>query len=402
MSKGVILLVSPSFPPMEGGVAMATYEMARDLQCLGWDIHVLTPESGLPPDSSLPDPCSVTRISFVSSHETRHRIDACLEHIHPSLVIFHSWQDWHLDYMAALCRERNIPMIIRSHGCHTDFHSFFRIQYPPFFGIKKWITSFPTIRRNVNKITGHLHLVCLDDHGSLFKGYDYYYAKKRGMPNFTVIPNTFLPLQPSSFSFRKKYHLEHSLLFSCPASASVRKNQKAFIRHVKKSNIKGIQFIFLVPQYKSYAEQKEKEADGDPAYRFFYGLPRHEVQAAIIESNAVFLYSIQEQQPLTLLEAMSCGVPWIAPDVGGISTLQGGIVLKKRNTRNLQQALLQMTQENTRKILSLAGKQFWCHRYSPKVVYQQWEILFNDLLKKNRVSTCSRSESADIHSPFKT
>lgn len=76
---------------MEGGVAMATYEMARDLQCLGWDIHVLTPESGLPPDSSLPDPCSVTRISFVSSHETRHRIDACLEHIHPSLVIFHSW-----------------------------------------------------------------------------------------------------------------------------------------------------------------------------------------------------------------------------------------------------------------------------------------------------------------------
>ena len=153
---------------------MATYEMARDLQCLGWDIHVLTPESGIPPDSSLPDPCSVTRISFVSSHETRHRIDACLEHIHPSLVIFHSWQDWHRDYMAALCRERNIPMVIRSHGCHTDFHSFFRIQYPPFFGIKKWITSFPTIRRNVNKITGHLHLVCLDDHGSLFKGYDYY------------------------------------------------------------------------------------------------------------------------------------------------------------------------------------------------------------------------------------
>ena len=148
------------------------------------------------------------------------------------------------------------------------------------------------------------------------------------MPNFTVIPNTFLPLQPSSFSFREKYHLEHSLLFSCPASASVRKNQKAFIRHVKKSNIKGIQFIFLVPQYNSYAEQMEKEADGDPAFRFFYGLPRHEVQAAIIESNAVFLYSIQEQQPLTLLEAMSCGIPWIAPDVGGISTLQGGIVLK--------------------------------------------------------------------------
>lgn len=42
-----------------------------------------------------------------------------------------------------------------------------------------------------------------------------------------------------------------------------------------------------------------------------------------MESDAVFLYSYQEQQPLSILEAMSCGVPWFAPDAGALSTLEG-------------------------------------------------------------------------------
>lgn len=72
----------------------------------------------------------------------------------------------------------------------------------------------------------------------------------------------------------------------------------------------------------------EQAIGDDPRFRILYRLPRPEVEAAITESNAVFLYSFQEQQPLSILEAMSCGVPWFAPDAGALSTLEGGIVLK--------------------------------------------------------------------------
>lgn len=68
----------------------------------------------------------------------------------------------------------------------------------------------------------------------------------------------------------------------------------------------------------------EQAIGDDPRFRILYRLPRLEVEAAIMESNAVFLYSYQEQQPLSILEAMSCGVPWFAPDAGALSTLEGG------------------------------------------------------------------------------
>ena len=58
-----------------------------------------------------------------------------------------------------------------------------------------------------------------------------------------------------------------------------------------------------------------------------------------MESDAVFLYSYQEQQPLSILEAMSCGVPWFAPDAGALSTLEGGIVLKNTSPSVLEKAV---------------------------------------------------------------
>lgn len=108
----------------------------------------------------------------------------------------------------------------------------------------------------------------------------------------------------------------------------MRKRQLLFIRHVKRSRLRHIIFLFLIPQRNAYAEQMEQAIGDDPRFRILYRLPRLEVEAAITESNAVFLYSYQEQQPLSILEAMSCGVPWFAPDAGALSTLEGGIVLK--------------------------------------------------------------------------
>ena len=50
MSKGRILIVTYVFPPEEGGVGMAAYEMACSLSSLGWDIHVLTRPLDSPED----------------------------------------------------------------------------------------------------------------------------------------------------------------------------------------------------------------------------------------------------------------------------------------------------------------------------------------------------------------
>lgn len=155
----------------------------------------------------------------------------------------------------------------------------------------------------------------------------------------------------------------------------MRKRQLLFIRHVKRTHLQQITFLFLIPQRNSYAEQMEQAIGDDPRFRILYRLPRPEVEAAITESNAVFLYSFQEQQPLSILEAMSCGVPWFAPDAGALSTLEGGIVLKNASPSALEKAVESLTDETTRETLGRKGLPQWEARYAPDAVDRKWEEL---------------------------
>ena len=112
-----------------------------------------------------------------------------------------------------------------------------------------------------------------------------------------------------------------------------------------------------------------------PRFRILYRLPRLEVEAAIMESDAVFLYSYQEQQPLSILEAMSCGVPWFAPDVGAICTLEGGIVLRNASPSMLEKAVESLMDEKIRQKLGQEGLRQWESCYAPDVVDKEWEQL---------------------------
>lgn len=345
VSKGRVLIVTYVFPPEEGGVGMAAYEMACSLSSLDWDIHVLTRPLDSPeepfrsrpysPLTTLPD--TLTK----NSARLREYLDGFLKDFRPDVIIYHSWADWCREELLDAARDSGIPFFLRSHGAATNFRSFFRFNYPPFFGLKKWLRSFFQIRRNILNVCRKSplnRLVFLDPYGTLFKSFDYYCASRSKLAHYSCIPNTFPALKRTAPFFREKYGLSSAPVFTCPAGASMRKRQLLFIRHVKRSRLRHIIFLFLIPQRNAYAEQMEQAIGDDPRFRILYRLPRLEVEAAIMESDAVFLYSYQEQQPLSILEAMSCGVPWFAPDAGALSTLEGGIVLKNASPSALEGA----------------------------------------------------------------
>lgn len=395
MSKGRILIVAYTFPPGEGGVGMAAFEMAKGLSALKWDIHVLTLEQNLPDDPSRHGSWPVTSIPealTANSSRLKEYLEALLEKQKPDFIIYHSWSDWCRKELMDCAGARRIPFILRSHGTATNFSAFFRLRYPPFFGMKKWISSFLITRKSVlrtGKEAPLNRLVFLDSCATPFKGFDYYYASKLKLPNACCIPNTFPALKHAEPFFREKHGLANVSVFTCAASACTTKQQLSFIRHAKRLNLQNVIFLFLVPQRNKYAEQMEKAIGNDPRFRIFYNLPRYEVEAAISESDAIFLYSYQEQQPLCILEAMSCGIPWIAPDIGCISVLKGGIILKRRTPSCLKKALISLLEVETRKNLGTAGLQQWQQRYAPQVVYAQWEALLH---------AAKNSENVQAHS----
>lgn len=317
VSKGRVLIVTYVFPPEEGGVGMAAYEMACSLSSLDWDIHVLTRPLDSPeepfrsrpysPLTTLPD--TLTK----NSARLREYLDGFLKDFRPDVIIYN-------------------------------------------------------------------RLVFLDPYGTLFKSFDYYCASRSKLAHYSCIPNTFPALKRTAPFFREKYGLSSAPVFTCPAGASMRKRQLLFIRHVKRSRLRHIIFLFLIPQRNAYAEQMEQAIGDDPRFRILYRLPRLEVEAAIMESDAVFLYSYQEQQPLSILEAMSCGVPWFAPDAGALSTLEGGIVLKNASPSALEKAVESLTDEKTRKLLGSKGRRQWEARFAPDAVNQEWEqLLFSSI-----------------------
>lgn len=381
MSKGRILIATCTFPPWEGGVSIAAYEMAHSLGSMGWDIHVLSREQDLPEDPSRTGCCPVTALPDSLTADTdrlKEYLDAFLKDLQPDFIIYHSWSNWCRKELLMCAREAGIPFLLRSHGAPTNLRSYFRIDYPPFFGMKKWLCSFFQIRRNILSVYRESplnRLVFLDSYGTPFKSFDYYCASKLNLSNCICIPNTFPALRQDAPFFRKKYNLYHTPVFTCPASSCNTKRQLLFIRHMKQTKLENIVFLFLVPQRNSYAEQMEQAIGDDPRFRILYNLPRPEVEAAIMESTAVFLYSYHEQQPLCILEAMSCGIPWFAPDVGAISTLRGGIVLKKVSPATLEKAVLSLADERNREQLGKEGLRQWQARYAPGVVYRQWEEL---------------------------
>lgn len=210
MSKGRVLIVTYVFPPEEGGVGMAAYEMAYSLSSLGWDIHVLTRPLDSPEDhfrsrpysplTTLPD--TLTK----DSARLREYLDGFLKDFRPDVIIYHSWADWCREELLDAARDSGIPFFLRSHGAATNFRSFFRFNYPPFFGLKKWLRSFFQIRRNILNVCRKSplnRLVFLDPYGTLFKSFDYYCASRSKLAHYSCIPNTFPALKRTAPFFRE-------------------------------------------------------------------------------------------------------------------------------------------------------------------------------------------------------
>jgi glycosyltransferase involved in cell wall biosynthesis len=78
--------------------------------------------------------------------------------------------------------------------------------------------------------------------------------------------------------------------------------------------------------------------------RFLGELPAHRLRARYQRSRALLLPSLTEGFPLAILEALSCGTPVIASDVGSIADVvessRNGILIPKGDSLSLARALL--------------------------------------------------------------
>lgn len=122
--------------------------------------------------------------------------------------------------------------------------------------------------------------------------------------------------------------------------------------------------------------------------RFTGALSRDEV-AKVLGKAAVFVFSsLKEGLPLSVLEAMACGVPVVVSDIQGINEIisdqhNGFLVPPKKPEALANVVLTLLNDKNLRRRLGQNARQLMVERYSWDMVISKMEKVYNEAIKES-------------------
>ena len=372
--KRRILLVSVLFPPDQGGVEAAAGEFAAVFPRMGYEVTVATVTRG----ACFPGEADVR---VFPEEDFPARVGEFAREIRADLVFVNGLRlNGGMGLPFAMDVASGIPVVYRSHGFNTAFRVYWR--HPPFFGMASFVRSFVRAIRNALVFRKLSQVVFLEDRIGVLRNFDVLLSRLIHPANVSFLPNSFSSLGcPGSNAFRERFGIPSGLpLFLCVANYSSLKGQCDAIRILRDNPGIDASFVFIGSSRNETCEIASKLAAGDPRIRVMAGLPREMVVSAVNASDSAFLFSRHEQQPLFLSEAMSCGKPWFCPDVGSVSDMRGGIVLRRRDARHFVRAVRDLLSPGRRQELGRAGREFWTANYAPEVVYGRWKCLLDDVI----------------------
>ncbi|MDR7556002.1 MAG: glycosyltransferase family 4 protein [Armatimonadota bacterium] len=123
-------------------------------------------------------------------------------------------------------------------------------------------------------------------------------------------------------------------------------------------------------------ETCQRAAARDGRVRLLSGLCRREVVAAYREADVVLLTSRFEVAPLTLVEAMAAGVPFVSYNVGNATELAGGLVV---NTAEEMARILRdlLEDHDRRRRLGEEGRQAHRHMFEWERIIDRYEEFYS-------------------------
>lgn len=349
-----VCLITFQYPPTVGGVGVATQRIAQNLTRCGVTVHVIAPGS-----HAVGEPFSMTMEDNVFVHRTHADLGVyygdqrTLRDIGSYAVQLHKKVGFDVIHglflnpsglvAANVAKEIDRPFVASIRGSDWDV-----MQYSPVLSAStRWVLAQANLVTAVSSVM--LKKV----------------QKVTGISNGTFISNIFDPTRFDDRTLKEiggllgrrffKAKQERPLVIGTVASISYKKGHSFLLEAFHNFlNTYSNALLLMVGDYHTDRDRgiftKQVEQLGLANRIFITGsVPHVQVLAWMKEMDIFAFPSLHEGSPNALLEAMSCGLPVIASEVGGICDLiqdgQNGLLVPSFCAQSITEKLILYTKD---------------------------------------------------------
>jgi glycosyltransferase involved in cell wall biosynthesis len=386
-----ILITTFEFPPRVGGVGEVARTQAHGLAARGYEVVVAT---GFAPDRtaehSLPN-LTVKQFKvdgfFLPGGNYKGDAAAYQDFISrepADIILCHCWENWATDLAVPALRTHGAKKIILSHGFAA--HNW-RPQKRFPWGLGDWAHRQPYVWRLPRMMRAFDRLVFLSPRQDAGRFFDHWIAEKFFPERTSVIPNGVHrdALQNARTDFRQVFGITSKFMLLNVANYGDRKNQLSTLRDFIQAGRPDATLVFIGSEFNEYSREMERMIPNDqkPSILMLEKIPKEMVNAAYRTADIFILSARQETQPLSILDAMSVGMPFISTNAGCIAEFSGGLCVPagKRTVEAIHQLL---DDDDLRRKLGRQGQLECETKYNWTRVLDEYESLFRQLLNQKK------------------
>ena len=337
-----ILFAVGNYWPSSGGVQMVTQYLAEGLARKGHDVRLVTKCQPMTTDEDVHNCVKIKRFKkkkiFVINYgdkkgyqsfvlEQCNLVDVLIVICSPSFVA---------QWIYPIFDKINCHKILFQHGMYDGTYHFKQCHSLGRFLKQLLLTPYWEIYhryywKQIMKFEGCIHLFKNDS--------SYNYFVQNGYYKNHVIMNScedeFFNEETTTFcSIKEKYGVLRPY-FIYVANYCARKNQAEAIKAFAQSGCVNMDIVFVGSKeneyYKKLESIKSKLFSIQENIHLLHGLSREDTVALIKGSYACVITSENEFLPISIIECMASGKPFISTDVGVVSDIPGGHVCKKKS-----------------------------------------------------------------------
>lgn len=385
-----LLITTFTYPPQENGVSHVVHQVAKEFARRGHNVTVATAQDPRRQHSSAREDITVAEFNVSGSANLRdyyvgelNRYVDFVGSYDCDFVMCHCWQTWSTDIAIRAFRNITAKKILVSHGVSTNS----RWDWPR--SIPVWLLWRPYVRQMPAMLKAFDHLVLLSGKIDSDRFYDHLLAKRIGYQNVSVIPNG-VDLDRWSHcdgSFRSKYSIRTQHILLSVGAYSRLKNEEMTLESFIASRPEDTTLVFVGGRENRLSQRLTKRWKSVRTLlpscdvKFLTGIEQADILSAYCSADLYVCSSKTECFPLTILDAMASGVPFISTNVGCVDELPGGITVSNIDDMTKQMNNL-LANPTKRRQLGDEGRSACLSTFNLCNVIDQYEKLFNEIASR--------------------